>query len=381
VAENDYGQLFSEARLGLYDRQKFTLMLDAVLEEEKIGVADILAVTKAEFNTLYVIHQRAVVQANQRGVFSKRVEVKQVCPVASITELTAGMEGFRPSLPVLHLQGRDKRDLAQIKWSSGADEREAQKGIEECERWFGLMRGLLQQRGSAGPSRDSGQPVNIVKALAGYGAARWHGAVTAFDVTEFDEMLAPMSADELRAWVTSVAPPVVSAGGWAVLGAQYLVMPREHLLRDLPAYEAIMEGGLSFQRASGVWESTLAPTETVFWKVRHGDEVWLPRREPPPREAAVITPLPVGEERKLTIMNNITDSNEVYVTRPDSGTYLAWVEMPLERDSDRGRIRRETGSAGSLYDLYWQISQQMTLPNHWTDPEFDPFLPFPAPRI
>lgn len=49
MAENYYGQLFSEARLGLHDRQKFTLTLDAVLEAEKIGVSDILAVTKAEF--------------------------------------------------------------------------------------------------------------------------------------------------------------------------------------------------------------------------------------------------------------------------------------------------------------------------------------------
>ena len=142
-----------------------------------------------------------------------------------------------------------------------------------------------------------------------------------------------------------------------------------------------MDAALGFQRDSGVWEIQLAPLERAWWQQRHRDEPWLPRREPPSRAAAVITPLPIGHERKIAVMTRNLDSNEVYASHPDPDRYVAIVETSVERGSDRGRVRNEADSAVSLYDLYLKISQAMGLPNHWTDRELDPFLPYPAPRI
>jgi hypothetical protein len=373
VTENNYGHVFLEAGFSFRDQQKYTPWLDAILKAENVGAADILAVTEGQFSIIYAVHRQAVVQAIERGVFSKRIEVQRVCPVESIDGLEAKMDGW-PPCPILILQDRNEKTLATIKWPTGADDREKQAGIAECKRFYEVMREILERRKSA-------LPPNVVAELVRYGQARWNGEVTVFDSTPFDELLAGMTPDQLRRWVSELGLAVVSAGGWAVLGAQYLVMPRDHQLQDLPAYQAIMDAALDFQRASGVWESTLAPTERVYWQMQRGDEPWLPRREPPSREASRITPLPVGQERKITVMNKFADSNEVYVSHPDPGTYVAIVEAPVERGSDRGRVRNEAGSAGSLYDLYLQISQEMGLSNHWTDPEFDLFLPFPAPRI
>jgi hypothetical protein len=370
VAENNYGHVFFEAGFSLRDQQKYTPWLDAILEAENVSAADILAVTKVGFGDLYAVHRQAVVQAVERGVFNKRIEVQQVCPVAPITGFEARMEGFKPSYPVLILQGQNERALATIKWPAGANEREEQASIEECKRFFAVMREVLEQRKSA-------LPPNVAAELGRYGQARWNGEITAFDATPFDELLARMTPDQLRGWVSRLSPVVVPVGGWTVLGAQYLVMPRDEQLKDLPTYWAIMDAALEFQRDSGVWEIQLAPRERAYWQRRHGNEPWLPRREPPSREAAVITPLPAGQERKVTVMTKHADSNEVYVSHPDPDRYVAIVEG----GGDRGRVRKEADSAGSLYDLYLKISQAMGLPNHWTDLEFDPFLPFPAPRI
>jgi hypothetical protein len=244
-----------------------------------------------------------------------------------------------------------------------------------------LRRGTEAGWREENPDTGGGQMGPSMAELARYGQDRWNGEVTAFEVSPFDEQLARMTPDQLRGWVGRLSPAVISAGGWAVLGAQYLMMPRDAQLKDLPGYWAIMDAALGFQRDSGVWEFQLAPQERAYWHQRHGDEPWLPRREPPSREVAVITPLPVGQERKIAVMTKHADSNEVYVSHPDPDRYVAIVEAPVERGSDRGRVRNEADSEGSLYDLYLKISQAMGLPNQWTDHEFDRFLPFPAPRI
>lgn len=96
---------------------------------------------------------------------------------------------------------------------------------------------------------------------------------------------------------------------------------------------------------------------------------------------AVITDLAVGQERRVAVMSKIPDSNEVYASRPEAGRYVAIVEAPVERGTDRGRVRNEADSTGSLYDLYYNIGQQMRLPNHWVDPELEPFFPFACPKI
>ena len=224
-------------------------------------------------------------------------------------------------------------------------------------------------------------PADIAAQMAEYGRARWNQQFEISEPGPFDGALQDMPPDAQRAWVTALSDAVVPVGGWAVMGAQVTVMKVAGRLADLPAYRAIMDAALEFQRSAGVWEFQLSITEKAYWHEHHQNELWLARRDPPSRAAAVIPPLPVGQERKLAIMSNVPDSNEVYASQPEAGRYVAIVEAPLERGSASRRVRREADTADSLYDLYCQLGEAMKLPNHWVDPELEPFFPYPSPRI
>lgn len=224
-------------------------------------------------------------------------------------------------------------------------------------------------------------PAYIVPRMAEYGRARWNHQYDPFEPGPFDGALQAMPPDAQRAWVAALSEAVVTAGGWAVMGAQATVMKMTSHLADLPAYRAIMDAALDFQRSAGVWEFQLSITEKLYWHEQHQNESWLVRRDPPPRAATALTPLPVGQERKVAVMSNVPDSNEVYASHPEADRYVAIVEAPLERGSGRGRVRQEADTADSLYDLYCKLGEAMKLPNHRVDPELEPFFPYPSPRI
>jgi hypothetical protein len=224
-------------------------------------------------------------------------------------------------------------------------------------------------------------PAYIVPRMAEYGRGRWNHQYDPFEPGPFDEALQAMPADAQRAWVAALSEAVVPVGGWAVMGAQATVMKVMSHPVDLPTYRAIMDAALDFQRSAGVWESQLSINETLYWHEQHKNEPWLARREPPSRAAAAITALPVGQERRLAVMSNVPDSNEVYASQPEAGRYVAIVEAPLERGRGSGRVRREADTAESLYDLYCKLGEAIKLPNHWIDPELEPFFPYPSPQI
>jgi hypothetical protein len=213
--------------------------------------------------------------------------------------------------------------------------------------------------------------------MANYGRARWNLEWDAFTPGPFDEELRKLPPDAQRSWVAALSEAVLPVGGWAVFGAEQTVMLAMSHPVDLPAYRAILESALEFQRAAGVWQFQLSINEKVYWSMHHADEPWLTPRDAPARETAAITELPVGQERKIAVMTKSPTSNEVYVGRPDTSTYVAIVE----RGSADERERELAESAGSLYDLYWKVSRAMMLPNYWVDPEFERFFPFPLPRI
>lgn len=224
-------------------------------------------------------------------------------------------------------------------------------------------------------------PADIVAQMARYGQDRWNLKYGIFDPGPWETLLRSMPTDEQRAWISALSDVVVPVGGWASYGAEDTVMKAMGNPVDLPAYCAILDAALGFQRSAGVWEAQLSPNEIIYWRTQHPGELWLAPADPPAREMAVITDLAVGQERRVAVMSKIPDSNEVYASRPEAGRYVAIVEAPVERGTDRGRVRNEADSTGSLYDLYYNIGQQMRLPNHWVDPELEPFFPFACPKI
>jgi hypothetical protein len=220
-------------------------------------------------------------------------------------------------------------------------------------------------------------PADIVPRIASYGQARWNLEWDAFTPGPFDEQFRRMPPDAQRSWVVALSEAVVPVGGWAVYGAEETVIRAPGDLADLPAYRAIMEGALDFQRSAGVWKGQLSPSELAYWDTHHKDEPWLIPRNSPARETAVITDLPVGQERKIAVMSKVPGRGEVYAAHPEPGMYVAIVE----RGTGGERVRKQAESAGSLYDLYWKVAQAMPMPNYWVDPEFEPFSPFPRPGI
>jgi hypothetical protein len=226
-------------------------------------------------------------------------------------------------------------------------------------------------------NKSSLLPADIVPLMAKYGQARWNLEYDGFKPGPFDEELQKLPPDAQRSWVVALSEAVVPVGGWAAYGAEETVMKALGHPVDLPAYRAILDCALDFQRSVGVWESQLSINEKVYWDKQHGDEPWLIPRKSPARETTPITALPVGQERKVAVMTKVPDSNEVYASHPETSKYVAIVE----RGADRERVRLEAATAGSLYDLYWKVSQGMTAPNYWVDPELEPFFPFPSPMV
>ncbi len=220
-------------------------------------------------------------------------------------------------------------------------------------------------------------PADIVPRMARYGQARWSLEWDAFTPGPFDEEIRGMPPDAQRSWVAALSEAVVPVGGWAIYGAEETVMKALGHPVDLPAYRAILEGAFDFQRSAGVWESQLSINERVYWGTYHKDEPWLMPRNSPARETALIADLPVGQERKIAVMSKAPGTGEVYAAHPEPSKYVAIVE----RGTDGERVRTQAENADSLYDLYWKVAQAMPTPNYWVDPEFEPFFPFPGPRI
>ena len=100
MSSNNYMNLFMNALIT--DRrvqEKYVRYLDAVLAQEGIGVDDIVGVgeegTGGALDPLYVVHKQAVSVASQVSRFNKRIEVRRLCPIASIANLRAAEEGFK----------------------------------------------------------------------------------------------------------------------------------------------------------------------------------------------------------------------------------------------------------------------------------------------
>jgi hypothetical protein len=232
------------------------------------------------------------------------------------------------------------------------------------------------------PSGRAMFPGDIVEGLAECGRQEWSGDGGFGGYGPYLPEIQHSSPEQQRSWVAELANVALPLGGWTVFGAaQTVVTSLGTSCVEIPEACAIVDASLAFQREAGVWLTQLSIFEKMHWEARHPDEAWLSPRKPPSREAAVITPIPVGTERRVAVMSRISDSNEIYVAHAATGEYVAILDMPVARGEDCGRTRQENDRDADLYKIYWSIGQNVFFPNHWNDPELEPFFRFSHPRI
>jgi hypothetical protein len=392
---------------GDWDRQG--RVLDGALLKVNLPPSAVLAISQTEMSLkpdgssmgtapmLLIVFASGLVLAEEKGLFSKRIDVQSIS-YKKTSAILPDEKMYDPRRGEMAIQGMVGGSVPRFRigwnWSqrgpTGAAEAAAERDrILSTIQW--AMQGDDSLRAGGGPDSDTPTgirreskpllPADIVPQMAEYGQAKWNGHYEISEPGPFDRTLQDMPPDAQRAWVTALSEAVITAGGWTAMGAQATVMKMTSQLADLPAYRAIMDAALEFQRSAGVWEFQLSINEKLYWHQQHQNEPWLARRDPPPRTAAAITPLPAGQERKVAVMSNVPESNEVYVSHPEADRYVAIVEAPLERGSGRGRVRQEADIADNLYDLYCKLGEAMKLPNHWVDPELEPFFPYPSPKI
>jgi hypothetical protein len=216
-------------------------------------------------------------------------------------------------------------------------------------------------------------PEGIVAAMTEYGQQRLRDADAP---GPFHEELESLAAGDQEAWVEALSQAIVPVGGVTAYGASTLVMLSLDHPVELDAYRRLLDTALDYLRAEGVPEIELTGYERSYWHRKHPDEVWLEPVIARPAESS-LTPLAVGQERKLSVADASSDSKAIYVSHPAEGRYVWALDMPSEDRS--GRIREERGHASSLSELYAKLGENLP-PSHWVDPEFAQFLSFPYSR-
>jgi hypothetical protein len=411
VSDANIRAAFERSNIPSSDWDRQGRVLDGALLKVNLPQSAVLAISQTEMSLkpdgssmgtapmLLIVFVSGLALAGEKGLFNKRIDV-QTISYKKTSAIVPEEKMYDPRRGEMAIQGMVGGSVPRFRigwnWSQGGPT-DAAEAAAERDRILNTIQRAVQGehslRGGGGLDSDTptGRPIrheskpllpaDIVPRMAEYGQAKWNGQYEISEPGPFDKTLQDMPPEAQRAWVAALSEAVVTAGGWAAMGAQATVMKKASDLADLLAYRAIMDAALEFQRSAGVWEFQLSINEKVYWQEQHQNEPWLARRDPPSRAAAAITPLPVGQERKVAVMSNMPDSNEVYVSHPEADRYVAIVEAPLERDSGRGRVRREADIAGNLYDLYGKLGEAMKLPNYWVDPELEPFFPYPSPKI
>jgi hypothetical protein len=92
------------------------------------------------------------------------------------------------------------------------------------------------------------------------------------------------------------------------------------------------------------------------------------------------TELPVGAERQIAIMTPRADSNIMFATRREPGSYVAVIDAPMS-DDDPTRVRFDLTFADSLPDLYRRVGENLSIRGsvHWAHPELEPYFPYEYP--
>jgi len=227
-------------------------------------------------------------------------------------------------------------------------------------------------------------PSNVLERLAKYGQDRYFGTEDVFDIdlwpSDYVRQLLELPLEQQVPWVERLAEIVAPAGGWAAYAAEDLLLLQiQPDSKDTTAIGRIIESSLQFQRTSGIWWAQLSPAEQLWWQRNHPAEGWLEARPARSPDSVTITPLAVGEERKLTLTTRGPRWRAMYVVRVTEDRYQ--VQLDYEDDDSRQRLRDPRGEARTLFAMYMDFGRGVPFPGIWVDPELEPFLTYPMPRV
>lgn len=147
---SNYLNLFLDAGIS-NDQEKYGRCLDAVLAQEGITVDDIVGLGERGTSNkdLYVVHRRAIASVWERGLFSKRMEVERLCPIASIARLRTTQEGFKPTQLTITAHDAAGKVIAKIVWNSGYEDWEKRLVLRQHEHLFKVISAAMDT--AAGP--------------------------------------------------------------------------------------------------------------------------------------------------------------------------------------------------------------------------------------
>jgi hypothetical protein len=173
MATNNYGNLFMAAGI-TRDQDKYERCLDAVLEHEDFSANDIIGVGEQGFynGEFYVVFRDRVMEAAERGVFNKRIEVYRRCTVPAIAELLTTREGFKGTEFTITAKDKNGETILRIVWGLPREDWEASLLDRQRGHLVALIGAAMDEVGS-GPVQ-----VSVASAASKAGALMdWAGGV------------------------------------------------------------------------------------------------------------------------------------------------------------------------------------------------------------
>jgi hypothetical protein len=195
-----------------------------------------------------------------------------------------------------------------------------------------------------------------------------------------DQLFLGLSQQDQEAYVDALAEAILPIGGWAVLGGADLLVKAIFEPDDRPSYVSLLLAALELKRAVRVSDIALSLYEGEFWRQHNPGHEWLEPKSPPARPDALISPLAIGEERKVGQHTSAPTSNLVLVRRTAEDRYLAFVDQEVERgEPAKGRVEAPMREADNLYDIFVFLGES-PLANFWNHEELEPFCIYDRPR-
>lgn len=193
-------------------------------------------------------------------------------------------------------------------------------------------------------------------------------------------MLHRCMADQ-DAFLNSLADIATQYGGLVSYGAEQLMIEVAYGRPDHPACRQIMDASIAFLRTSGIPPMKVTGHEWRHWTDSGGTvQTWVRWRPAPSESRARISPLVVGESRRVAQLRAAEDSNVFLVERAEDGRYR-WIVDARRGDDDPTRTRWVHVTAGSLHELYVRVGLALQSPPYWCHAELEPYIPLPRPAI
>lgn len=197
---------------------------------------------------------------------------------------------------------------------------------------------------------------------------------------ETQQPLIELSRSDPAGFIRVLAGACLPVDGWAAYGAERTVVNLIGTDSTEPEWLALLDASIAFLRLNFVPPIRVAQYAWLrFIDTGGTSNTWLQLRPVPDRASVAITPLSVGELRRLLIMGPESNANVVLLTHGGHDDFITLIDA-RQSDEDPTRVRWEHKRADTLYDLYLEVASSCQV-WEWAEPELEPFFPAPKARI